>query len=61
MSDLANYTAEELSVIEDALREDIERADALQNAVLGHDLRCDLDQVVAAREAQDAAAQDNTG
>jgi hypothetical protein len=45
--DLEQMDIDELDALEDELRDEIAEADDEQDAVLGHDLRCVLDQVVA--------------
>lgn len=51
-----NYDDEELRVMIHALREEIATADTNQDAVAGHDLRCELDQMTAELERRGAAA-----
>ena len=47
--DLPGMTLEELGALEVQLRDDIDVADKEHNVVSSHDLRCLLDQVVAAQ------------
>ncbi|ANS06224.1 hypothetical protein HOR19_gp31 [Phage MedPE-SWcel-C56] len=49
-AELEQYTAEELDVLIDATREDLQHADDACDAVVAHDIRCALDQLVTARE-----------
>lgn len=59
--DFDQMSADELGAVETQMRDEIDRADADQDTVRGHDLRCLLDQCVAAQENADAAAEDDAG